>query len=83
MASSTHPGSDTFEEWGAIVSELLENCGDWLGVFVHQYRGSLDDEKLSAVARRVPATLSIGEALRDLDEDELMYFDQAWLRAQA
>ena len=86
LATTTHRGpSDSFELWQLIITDLLEGCASAgpIGIILHEYQGDMDSQPMSPSIRRIPANLSILDALRSLKEAELLLFDRAWLRAQA
>jgi hypothetical protein len=78
LATSTaRKPTDTFELWSNVIGDLVSNhkISD-VGLFLHSYRGGIEDEPLEPKVRRAPANMSIADTLQTLDEDELVFFNK-------
>ena len=68
-------GSDSLEFWARVMSDLRGKLGlSHVGLFLHDYRGSVIDETFEAVRVDAPAGLPPTEALATMGEDRLMIF---------
>jgi hypothetical protein len=68
-------GSDSLESWTRAMNDLRRKLDlNHVGLFLHDYRGSVVDEAFEAVRVDAPIDLSPTEALAIMGEDRLMIF---------
>ena len=68
-------GSDSLEFWARVMSGLRGKLDlSHVGLFLHDYRGSIVDEAFEAVRVDAPVGLVPTEALATMGEDRLMIF---------
>lgn len=76
LATSTaRKPSDSFQLWADVIGELLAHgTVGYVGLFLHFYREGLEEELVELKVRQTPPGLPIADALRSLEEDELVLF---------
>lgn len=68
-------GSDSLELWVRAMTDLRKKLDlSHVGLFLHDYRGSIIDETFEAVRVDAPVGLPPTEALATMGEDRLMIF---------
>jgi hypothetical protein len=68
-------GSDSLEFWARVMSDLRGKLNlSHVGLFLHDYRGSVVDEAFEPVRVDAPVELSPTDALATIGEDRLMIF---------
>lgn len=68
-------GSDSLEFWARVMNDVCRKLSlTHVGLFLHDYRGSIVDETFEAVRVDAPVGLSPMEALATMGEDRLMIF---------
>jgi hypothetical protein len=68
-------GSDSLEFWARVISDLSGRLSlSHVGLFLHDYRGSVVDEVFEVVRVDAPVGLPPTEALATMGEDRLMIF---------
>jgi hypothetical protein len=72
-ASKPQEYIDSFEIWEQIVGDIFQTLRvKRVGIFVHNYSGSIAEEVLAPRLRALPAGTSIIDGLKSMTEDEIV-----------
>lgn len=77
-AASNKPAEtyiDSFENWALKVSKALKFATSRIGLFFHDYSGSLQYENVNLAEKAVYTQKYILTGLRQLKQDELIWFE--------